>query len=425
MSISFSSSWGINLRYLQWLTISIVTLFPIVVFAVPKGANASFYVLLLLAFASIIWRWKPMGKSFGSMVREYWPIHLSMAGLVIAILINQIVLGDLNLHTFDAPSRLASFSLLSWILLMGSTENMKKMEWGLIIGALICAVTLYIETAAGTARPLGILKVPLIPFGNMAMLMGILALVSIGWNNSSQKITIACKVVAGIAALYGSYLSQTRGGWVALPIFFMIAFVLLREVDVRHKLTFAVIALLLLFSIYAVSGTIQKRINEAKTEVSQFFEGKNPDTSVGIRFQLWHGAWVLIKEHPVFGIGREHYSTHAQQLAERHVITPDAAVHPHSHNDLLFHMATLGVFGLLAILSLYVIPAFYFAREIRHPDRQTSTIAAMGLVLSLGFFVFGMTDVMFYWTISHTFYTMILAALFAHLVKRKAELTTS
>jgi O-antigen ligase len=295
-------------------------------------------------------------------------------------------------------------------------------QWGFIAGAIICATAIYVETAAGTARPARIFTIPLIPFGNIAMMMGVLALLSIGWNRRDERLVILLKLLAGGAALYGSYLSQTRGGWIALPIFIAIAVVIVRNVRLHHKFAYLLIATAMLSCVYFFSRTVQDRIDSVVTELNQYVEGENADTSVGIRFQLWHGAWVLFNEHPVFGVGREGYPDVVRQLAARDVITPAAANHPHSHNEILFHMATLGVFGLLAILSLYIVPAYYFFREIHSPDRQLRTVAGMGLALTLGFFVFGLTDVMFYWAVSHTFYAMVLSVLFAHLVKRKAVL---
>ena len=85
-------------------------------------------------------------------------------------------------------------------------------------------------------------------------------------------------------------------------------------------------------------------------------------------------------------------------------------------------MAILGSFGLLAILSIYLVPGYYFARELRHTDSIVRTAAGMGLVLCLGFFVFGLTDMMFFWSVLGGVYSMSVAAFFACIVKRKKEL---
>lgn len=409
----------IGLRYLQWTVVAICAVFPIAVFVVPRAANTSFYLLLVISLLGIALRYAPMGKGFGKALREYWPINLAMAGLACAVFANQLALGNFAWKTYDMPLRLACFALLFWIMMAMPGKGMKHIEWGLIIGAVMSAAALDIYTAGGTDRPLRLFGIPTIPFGNIALLMGVLALLSIGWNGPSEKVAIALKLIAGGSAMYGSYLSQTRGAWLALPVFMMIAFALARNLRLRHRLVFFVAALVLLSSSYPLSRAIQNRIDQAVTDVSHYLDATDRDTSLGIRLQLWRSSWLLFKESPVFGIGPEQFPRALQQLAARHEISAAAAAHPHSHNELLFHMTILGIPGLLAILSLYLVPGFYFFREITHPDLRTRTVAAMGLALVLGFFIFGLTDVMFFWTVSHTFYVIVLAALFAHLVKGK------
>jgi O-antigen ligase len=412
------------LSYLQWSIVAICTAFPIVIFVVPRGANTSFYLLLVISLFGVASRYVPIGKGFGKILREYWPVNLAMVGLVCAIFANQLSLGHFVLKTYDMSSRLACFALLFWIMLLMPGKGMKHIQWGLIIGAMVCAAALYIQTGGGADRPQRLFGIPTIPFGNIALLMGILALLSIGWNEPGEKTSIVLKLAAGGSAVYGSYLSQTRGAWLALPVFMAIAFALLRNLRARHKFTFFVAAIVLLGSSYVLSSAIQKRIDEGASDISHYLDKKDLNTSLGTRLQLWRGSWLLLKERPVFGIGMEQFPRSLRQLAARHEITAEAAAQPHSHNELLFHMTTLGMPGLLAILSLYFVPAFYFFRELNHPDRETRTVAGMGLALALGFFIFGLTDVMFYWTVIHTFYVVVLAVLFAHLVKRKELLSS-
>jgi O-antigen ligase len=422
-AITSSPNWRIALRYLQWIIVAICTVFPIVIFVVPKGANTSFFLLLVMSLFGIAYRCKPIGKNLGETLREYWPIHLAMAGLVCAIFANQLALGHFELKAYDVPARLACFALLFWIMLLMPGKGMKHIQWGFTIGAVICAAALYVYTEGGRDRPVLLFAVQTIPFGNIGLLMGTLALLSIGWNKPREITSITLKLAAGGFAVYGSYLSQTRGAWLALPVFIAIVFAMLRNFRLWHKFAFFFAATVLLCSSYMLSSAIQKRIGEGASDLSRYLEKNDPNTSLGIRLQLWRGSWLLLKESPAFGIGPEQFPRSLKQLAARHEITTEAAAQPHSHNELLFYMTTLGLPGLLAILSLYFVPAFYFFREMNHPDRETRTVAGMGLALTLGFFIFGLTDVMFFWTVSLTFYVVVLAVLFAHLVKRKALLT--
>ncbi len=398
--------------------------FPIVFLAIPRGESANLYLLILCGLIAVGCRLKPMGKNFSQLLREYWPISLAMASLVLATFINHLMNGSFSSRAYEMPFQLACFSLLFWLLLLIPSNNLKNIQWGLAAGAFFCLVVLYIDTQGGAIRAFHSVKVPLIPFGNIAILMGVLALFSIGWNSRNEKMAVALKSIAGMGAIFGSYLSQSRGGWVALPLFLVIAFIVFRNIQRRLKVGLLLLVLALMYGLYMFSNTVQSRIGQAGSDIQQYFDGGDRNTSVGIRLQLWEGAWELFKENPAFGVGLDRYPEAVNQLEMRQVITPQAASQPHPHNDLLFYMATLGIFGLLAMLALYFVPAVYFLRALRSPDRETRTVAGMGLVLCLGYFVFGLTDVMFYWRVSYSFYVILLAVLFACLVKRKTFLVS-
>lgn len=409
---------------MQWVVFVTLMFFPVVFFTVPRAGNSSFFLLLLCSLIGVICRIKPMGKSLYEFFREYWPVSVAMAGLVLAELIHQVSTGHFLSRSYDVPARLACFAVLCWVMLLVPVKHLKRIQWSWAAGAIVCAIALFMATTVEIPRPVFVLGVPLNPFGNIAILMGVLALLSIGWYTSHQKMAIAIKLIAIGVALYGSYLSQTRGGWVALPVFAIIAIAVFGHLHIRHKLVLLLFAMALIGGSCFFGNAIQQRVAEASSDIHQYFAGKEKNTSVGIRLQLWQGGWLLFRENPA-GIGRENYPKAAQQLAKRNVLTPDAAIQPHLHNDMLFQLATQGISGLLAMLLLYFVPAFYFYKDIRNPDKETRTTAGMGLALTLGFFVFGLTDAMFYWRVSFTFYVILLAQLFACLIKQKSAAANS
>ncbi|MCY1300212.1 hypothetical protein D9M68_708300 [compost metagenome] len=127
----------------------------------------------------------------------------------------------------------------------------------------------------------------------------------------------------------------------------------------------------------------------------------------------------MVQAHPWTGVGPDNYEQALQALAAQHVITPQAATMPHTHNDILHAAATLGIPGLLAVLALYLVPAAFFLRHLRNDDRDTQVASAMGLALCCGFMVFGLTEVMFSTTLVNAFYSLIMAVCFAYVVARK------
>jgi O-antigen ligase len=412
------------LRYLKWAIFAVFTVGPASTLILPQNSSAAFHLLLLCALIGIACRLRPMGLTLGQTVRAYWPLCIAMAGLAIAVLLQQLAYGEMNVSAFDKPSRLAFFPLLFWLFLLFPSRVLKSVQWGLVTGVFVCTVFLFVETDGGALRPMNILAVPLIPFGNMVLLMGVLCLLSMGLNDRREKLMMGVKLLAGIVALYASYLTQARGGWIALPLFIAIAFMGLRHMPLRRKLAILAIFLSLICGSLVFSKMVQDRVNAATTDIKLYVSGESRDTSLGIRFQLWGASLMIFKENPGVGVGRDQYPGAVKELERRHVITALAASFPHSHNDILFSMAILGIFGALAMLSLYFVPAFYFLREIRNPDRELRTVAGMGAAVSLGFFVFGLTDAMFFWTQSFTIYGMLLPPLFAYMLRRNEILSS-
>lgn len=410
------------MSYLKWPVMLVITLFPALSIVLHNAGNACLYLLFLCSVVALICRFKPMETSFGQLLKQYWPLHLAMASLFCAVLINQIVSGDYQLKQYDRALRLAIFAPIFWVVLSVPLRYLKNVQWAFIVGVLAAVIKAYMLTTGGINRFGNIGFLSTIAFSNIALLLGSMAFISFGWNERRAKFIFGLKVVACCLGIYVTFLAQTRGSWIAIPIFLLVAFLFFNNIHVRHKLGIAVLALAVLTSVVTFSSSVQNRLENVRTDVSQYKDGANADTSVGIRLQLWNAAWILFKERPLVGIGRENYSSGVNALVSRKIVSPAAAAYAHSHNEILFNMAILGVFGLLASVSLYCVPGYYFAREFRHADEDIRTAAALGLTLCIGFFIYGLTDLMFFWTVLGGFYTMSVATFLACIIKRKKEL---
>ncbi|MGB7480538.1 MAG: hypothetical protein WA924_09430, partial [Burkholderiaceae bacterium] len=114
--------------------------------------NIAFYSLLLLAAIAGVFRLRPGGYRFGTLLKEYWPLHLAMAGMVLAIFLNQLVLQNFVIKTYDYPARMFFFAVLLWVVLLLPQAWMKQLQWAYVVGALAAAVHMYVTTRGGTFR---------------------------------------------------------------------------------------------------------------------------------------------------------------------------------------------------------------------------------------------------------------------------------
>ncbi len=253
----------------------------------------------------------------------------------------------------------------------------------------------------------------------MALLLGVFSTLSIAWNKSDNKAVIFFKIAALCAGLYAAYLSQSRGVWLTIPVFAVIAGLAAKNIRSSYKLSAITFFVILLGAVSYFGNIVKERVLVAESDISQYSVGANVDTSLGIRLQLWRGSWVLFKEHPIFGVGVENFPKALEDLSKRNIITPLSATFPHSHNEILFMMSRLGLFGLLAILALYFVPAYYFSRELRDNDSEIRYTAAMGLALCLGFIILGLVDVVFLWWEIYPYYVVSIAFFLTYIIKRK------
>ena len=414
-----------SLLSLRWLVFIVLMLVPPLVLVARSAGNLCFYILIFLSLITIICRLRPTNKYFFQLLKDYWPLHLAMAGMLLAIFANQLLSQNLVIKTYDYPSRMALFFLILWVALFCPFQLMRNMQWAYVTGALFSAVKMYLITKGGTSRAY-VDFMPIIEFAQLTLLLGFFSLLSIGYAESNpiiRRVGLVLKLIAACASIYAAYLSQTRGAWIGIPIFLVISvFILYKNVHFSKQIAAVAVLVIMLGVLFGSTHIVQERIAVAGQDMSEYASNANVDTSVGIRLQLWKGSLLLFSRNPVVGVGREGFDAALGDLEKEGVLTHEAAVQPHSHNEILYNMATLGLFGLIGILSLYFVPAYYFFRQVSHPDKEVRITAGMGLILCAGFFILGLVDVMFMWGTSDNFYGLFMAIFFAYIIKRKETL---
>ena len=283
--------------------------------------------------------------------------------------------------------------------------------------AFVAAIKAYVVTAGGTVRDGNIGFLSIIAYSNIALLVGLLSLISIGWNSRFAQSTSILKAAACAAGAYTTILCATRGSWLAIP-FFVLFFLFFAKIRIWHKWWWCFAAILFMVMLCLNSGEVRHRIGDIRNDLTAYSQNAK-DTPIGMRLQLWNAALKFFAEAPVFGIGRENYDPAIKKMADEHEVTPSLTQLAHSHNEILFNMAISGVFGLLASMALYLGPAYYFWRKLGHANLQVRTTARMGCALCIAFFAFGLTDLMFFWTVLGGYYTIMTAALLVCLIKQE------
>ena len=254
-----------------------------------------------------------------------------------------------------------------------------------------------------------------IHLGDLALMLGLLSIFSVNWIREDGQGVKLLKILGLIAGSYVSVVSSARGGWIAIPV---LVFVFVHFRSSGRLFNKLLLAMLLIGVVgilgYSLFEPIRERLSMVDTDLASF-SGGNPDTSIGIRLQLWNAALHLIAQNPVFGVGAAGFASAMDGLSASGVITPMAAGFGKGevHNEILAHTVRFGIFGLISILAVYFVPFAIFLRAARSKLHQQNVAAMLGMCVTLGFFVFGLTVETFDLKMTAAFYSLTVAALMA------------
>ena len=384
------------------------------------GTGYGFFLLLAIALQQA-WANRHDRGYFAPLRAHPWYVA-AMIFPPVAILAQQAVFGFWAPRQFDPLSRFA-FALPIFLLLCRMpSRSLTAIGWGCALGALAASAWLFIAPPAGdwsdTVRLSNYYTNP-IPFGDTALLFAFLSLITFGWDHRHRAFALAVKLTGLVAGGVASYLSGTRGGWVAVPVFLILIgmqygwFTHWKRVLVATACIVACVAALL------STERIHQRFVSATRDVTLLEHG-NEDTPVGVRLQLWRAAITLFEEHPVYGVGKGNLRNAYGELAQRGMASPNI-VNERAHSDFFSAIAEMGAIGAASIFVVYFGTSVYFWRARRDADPVIRTAACSGLAVSFSTILFGLTIDVFVPVMVTVLLALLTAAFLATIVVRRRE----
>ncbi|NIC04392.1 O-antigen ligase family protein [Billgrantia bachuensis] len=274
---------------------------------------------------------------------------------------------------------------------------------GLVVGGVGAGViALYERFVLGAYRADNGMNA--IPFGNLSLLLGVLALVAMlgrlyrpipSWPWLTPALGLSA--VAGLAA---SFLSGTRGGWLAVPLLAWMSYGAFRPFLPRHQLLqLAGAGWLLVAALVAMTAItgygVTQRVERAIDDVRNYAIEGDGGSSVGLRLEMWQAGGRMLLEKPLLGWGEEGLVEARDMMVNRGLLHPGAKRHDQLHSDLVDTAARRGLLGVLVLLAFYGVPAVLFARHLRRShDMQARILALSGLLVVIAFIGFGLTQSM-------------------------------
>jgi O-antigen ligase len=229
-----------------------------------------------------------------------------------------------------------------------------------------------------------------IQFGDIAMLFACVLLAGFSWAKQHSRSMVIIFVGCIMSGILASLLSGARGGWLALPFALALFYVVNGfHTNTRNSVSFILVILCAaVFAYYFLPPDIvQIRISYAISDIQQYLQTNNTNTSLGARMVLWQASLPLIAEQPLLGWGSVanyvNFSSDSADVFQRF---------NHFHNDILDALVKRGLLGGLALLVIYVLPAILFYRQLKQCSPTKQPFACAGLILVIATFVFGLTQ---------------------------------
>ena len=360
-------------------------------FALALAFNSGYSLgalVLLLASSSLLWK-RPR---LNLQRRDY----LLLGTLLLYFFVytaNMLYHAD-PARELDMPLR-ALLAVPVLLLLLAYPPRPSAWWGGLAIGAMMGAamafwqlIVLHLERPqAATSNA--------IHYGNVSMLLGMLALCGLGWAREQRhRMTWSIFLLAGaLTGVLGSVVSGSRGGWLVLPVCgCLFSYYYSKGCGTRYLTTMLGTLLAAFILAYTLPNSpVPERVAVAVNDIKQFQDSDNVTTSIGQRMEMWRTAWSLSSNNIWLGMGRNGYLAAKQQMADEGKMDKVIKNHTNAHNDYLDALVKRGIIGVLALLALFLVPFTLFARALRHDAAPAQPYALAGVVLCTCYMIFGLT----------------------------------
>lgn len=402
--------------------------FPISFLTIRHGIHIALYGILLIFLYELFkqkFRW--------SINKRAILIFISLSSIFFATLLQQITSQELNLKAFDGPSRLAIAGLIIFYLCSKKINYLKIIESAIPISLVILLLYLQFHPEFFWGQRWANNFVDPNSLGSQATILSMICLATINPNQKSYL--FALKMLATLCGFYIAIKADSRGGWITIP-FMAISYLAIQYSRARksHNKDQVLIAIgIFLFLALGISAlilfntSVQNRISLTIYEITTWFNNPLIYTSAGSRMSMWAVSIQLINEN-WWGYGE----ILIKQVAVNHPIY--LGVHQHGvkdliqagpHSDILSKGLSLGIFGILAYLSMLIIPFVLFLQNISHTNNDIQRAAKVGLIYITGVFISGLFNETLSLKYLCSFYGLMITCLAAQIIQSNSKSVTT
>lgn len=370
------------------LNLFILTSFPIFVLLIKGWTSAILFICLLI---SLIYLFRNGELTPIAFRQEFFKKHPSLLFILIAfflpvvsILLTSAGMMQFNWSNLDGPSRYLFAIIFLFFLLRFQPDIRKVLTFSITLMPIM--TLLFINSVEkkewSASNRLTIYFIDPIIFGSLCISFGLMALVLLS-EKQSNRFKFIWYGISMICGFYLSISSESRTGWLAVPI---VIFLLIK---VRFKINYfktliisgALIGIIS-FALFHSSEIIKNRLSQAAVDISSYqWHGGENSTSVGDRISFIRMGWYLMLQKPLTGWSNMDFTPQLDTPEFSQFAAPATRIGVKAggfHNEFINNGVKYGFMGLLFTILLFLGPAVFFLKQLKiDPDNR---YALLGLV---------------------------------------------
>lgn len=408
-------------------------MFPITFMTVRHGVHVSLFALLLIA---LIVFFQNKQAHFRFEDKTDLIVILCFCGLILAVLLGQLFRSKIHMAAFDGPSRIVFAGFVYLLLKSRQIAYIKILDVAIPVGLLCVLTAVTLNPSAYWAERFATYFVDPNTLGSQTFILALIVFLSIAPGQGESRWLVFLKLMGGVAGIYVSIYSGSRGAWLAGPFIFLL-FLLIRfgdfwqaqgaeRINIALQTSLIIIAAIVLFCLaFYFSDAVSSRVISGYHEILNWFTGENLDSSAGIRLSIWKFSFQFASESLLFGYGEEKNMMQLLSNSPLNIPANEIAINTMAltgpHSDILSKLLSSGLFGLFAYLCLLFVPFYFFYAHRNSLLADKKRAARMGMYYITGIFIAGLSNEQLSLKYLCTFYGLMTATLLAQVLQASKQ----
>jgi O-antigen ligase len=302
-------------------------------------------------------------------------------------------------------------SPLIFIAVSRNDLNPRNFWFGCATGALVAFfIGMYQVYILNVGRAFGF-RNPIM-FGNTAIILGTGSLIGYFYCRSiyEQIRSRLYLLVCGLAGLFTSLLSGTKGGWLSLVMIVVMLISAVTQSLHWVKRVFIVTGILLTIALTIILvpklPIVGRMVSAYYGAITWIKTGAVTEGSASIRLESFKAGLIAGSQSPLLGPGQQGAREAVLEAARKGLISEEVfngqVLDP--HNDMISSFARNGIVGVISVLSVQIGVFLTFWRWRNEPQVRIKALSVMGILLVVLYFEFGLSISIFGTTIFRTMY---------------------